>query len=277
MSLLENAMGWAEIWSRMKDEVDEAFESIDFPDLNEFGQDPFGLQPALLPKAALPLYWVYSHYFRVQNYHIDRLPNEPCLVVSNHTGQLPLDAAMITAAVMTDADHPRLLRAMVDHFVGRLPFVGSFFEKCGQVTGTPENCLYLLSRGYSVLVFPEGAKGISKPFHRAYELQNFGQGFLRLALQAKVPIVPVAVVGAEEALPSLGTLDVLSRVGMPPIPMLTTLVPLPTQFHIHWGEPIRFSAEYDDDDEVITGLVEKVRDRIRGMIEIGLERRESVF
>ena len=108
-------------------------------------------------------------------------------------------------------------------------------------------------------------------------IDQAGQGFLRLALEAKVPIVPVAVVGAEEALPSLGTLDVFSRVGGPPLPVLTTLVPLPTQFHIHWGEPIRFSAQYDDDDEVITGLVEEVRSRIRGMIETGLEQRERVF
>ena len=264
-------------WSLMKAEVKEAFTRLKFPDLNEFGQDPFGLKPSLLPKAALPVYWIYKNYFRVQNYGLENLPHETCLVVSNHTGQVPLDAAMITAAAMTDAEHPRLLRAMVDHFVARMPFIGSFYEKCGQVAGTPENCLYLLSKGYSVLVFPEGARGINKPFHRAYELQGFGQGFLRLALEAGVPIVPVAVVGAEEALPSFGTLRFLTKFGGPPIPVLASPVPLPTQFHIHWGEPLRFDAKHDDDDQVIAPLVEQVRETIRVMIEHGLETREAVF
>ncbi|MEE2835004.1 MAG: lysophospholipid acyltransferase family protein [Myxococcota bacterium] len=277
MSVLDHILRISAHWGELQAEFEEAFSKIEFPDLNEFGQDPFGLRPDLLPKAALPVHWLYKHYFRVQNYHIDRLPAEPCLVVSNHTGQIPLDGTMITAAVMSDAPHPRFLRAMVDHFVGTLPFIGSFFEKVGQVAGTPENCLYLLSRGYSVLVFPEGAKGITKPFHRAYELQNFGQGFLRLALQAGVPIVPVAVVGAEESLPSLGTLDVFSRVGGPPIPLLATPLPLPTRFHIHWGEPLRFDAAYDDDDEVISELVEQVRSTIRAMIEHGLADREGLF
>jgi 1-acyl-sn-glycerol-3-phosphate acyltransferase len=135
----------------------------------------------------------------------------------------------------------------------------------------------LLSKGYSVLVFPEGARGINKPFHRAYELQGFGQGFLRLALEAGVPIVPVAVVGAEEALPSFGTLDFLTKFGGPPIPILASPLPLPTQFHIHWGEPLRFDANHDDDDQVITALVEQVRETIRSMIEHGLEIREAVF
>ena len=166
---------------------------------------------------------------------------------------------------------------MVDHFVGRMPFVGSFLEKCGQVAGTPENCLYLLSKGYSVLVFPEGTRGINKPFHRSYELQGFGQGFLRLALQAGVPIVPVAVIGAEEALPSFGTLEFLTKFGGPPIPLVASPLPLPTQFHIHWGEALRFDAKYDDDDQVISPLVEQVRETIRAMIEQGLEAREAVF
>ena len=265
-------------WSTMKTEVEEAFERLEFPDLNEFGQDPFGLEPDLLPKAALPLYWVYKHYFRVQNFGIEQLPDEPCLVVSNHTGQLPMDAAMITAATMVEAPRPRLLRAMVEHFVARLPFVGSFLEKCGQVAGTPENCLYLLNNGYSVLVFPEGVRGINKPFHRAYELQRFGHGFLRLALQAGVPIVPVAVIGAEEALPSLGTVNLFGKsFGLPPLPVLMSPLPLPSRFQIHWGAPFRFEAKHDDDDTVIVPLVEEVRDRIRALIEAGLEARESVF
>ncbi|MDE0881555.1 MAG: lysophospholipid acyltransferase family protein [Myxococcota bacterium] len=264
-------------WQAMKREVAEAFSRLDFPDLNEFGQDPFGLKPALLPKAALPVYWAYKNYFKVQNHGIANLPDETCLVISNHTGQVPIDAAMISSAAMSDAPHPRLLRAMVDHFVSRMPFIGSFYEKCGQVAGTPENCLYLLKKGYSVLVFPEGARGINKPFHRAYELQSFGQGFLRLALEAGVPIVPVAVIGAEEALPSAGTINLLTRFGGPPIPLIVTPLPLPSRFHIYWGEPLRFSANHDDDDEVILPLVEKARDAVRQLIERGLEERERIF
>jgi 1-acyl-sn-glycerol-3-phosphate acyltransferase len=167
---------------------------------------------------------------------------------------------------------------MVEHFVASMPFISTLLSKCGQVAGTPENCLYLLSKGYSVLVFPEGANGITKPFHRAYELQRFGQGFLRLALEAEVPIMPVAVIGAEEALPSIGTIKFLQRsFGLPPIPLVVTPLPLPSRFHIHWGEPLRFDARHDDDDAEIEALVEQVRGKIRGLIETGLAQREAVF
>ena len=97
---------------------------------------------------------------------------------------------------------PRLVRAMVEFFVPTVPFASYLFSRWGQITGTPENCRRLLSAEEAVLVFPEGARGISKPFNKRYQLADFGKGFMRLALETGAPIIPVAVIGAEEQAPA---------------------------------------------------------------------------
>ena len=127
------------------------------------------------------------------------------LLVANHSGQLPFDAAMIGVALLIDEEPPRASRAMVEKFVPTVPFVSTFMARWGQITGTPENCRRLLDDEEAILVFPEGARGISKPFSQRYQLQEFGLGFMRLALETGTPIVPVAVIGAEEQAPALST------------------------------------------------------------------------
>ena len=256
----------------------ERVSSLQHPDLNEFGQDPFGFEPSFLPDAACYLAFLYRNYFRAVNHGLEHVPEGPVMVVSNHTGQIPVDAGMIFMSLLLDKPQPLLLRAMVDHFVGGIPFVGNLLDRCGQVAGTPENADYLLSSGQSLLIFPEGTRGINKPFSQAYEVQAFGQGFLRLALAHKIPIVPVAVVGCEEMLPSAGNIKWLGRVfGLPQMPMLMTPLPLPARLHLHWGEAMSFDARADDDDDVIEPLVQEVRGRIIRLVNQGLASRSGVF
>ena len=125
------------------------------------------------------------------------------LLVSNHSGQLPFDGAMIEIAFLIDRDPPRAVRALMDTWVPTLPFVSTFMARCGQVVGTPENCRRLLAADEALLVFPEGTRGLNKLFRERYKLQRFGHGFMRLALESGAPVVPVAVVGAEEQAPGL--------------------------------------------------------------------------
>src|SRR5205814_2310216 len=128
-----------------------------------------------------------------------------------------------------------------------LPFVSAFFSRVGQVVGLQENAIRLLEMGELVLAFPEGMKAISKPFAQRYQLEPFGHGFMRLALRTQTPIVPVAVIGAEEQYLSFGNLEWAARaLGLPAFPLLPQLLvpggamPLPTKYRIYFGEPMRF-------------------------------------
>jgi 1-acyl-sn-glycerol-3-phosphate acyltransferase len=171
---------------------------------------------------------------------------------------------------------------MVEKFVPTLPFASYLMSRWGQITGTPENCRRLLEADETILVFPEGAKGISKPFSRRYQLQEFGLGFIRLALQTGTPIVPVSVIGAEEQAPAVNVRPLARLLGSPsfpvmPIPPFIPIVPLPVKYRLYFGEPQRFTGDPDDDDEVIEGYVRKVKNSIQSMIQIGLKERKHVF
>jgi 1-acyl-sn-glycerol-3-phosphate acyltransferase len=183
-----------------------------------------------------------------------------------------------------DAEPPRLVRAMVEKWAQTLPFVSTFFRRVGQVVGVPENAQRLLELDEALLVFPEGTRGISKPFTRRYQLQEFGLGFMRLAIETKTPIVPVAVVGAEEQYVNLGNVRWAARAfGMPVFPVIPQVflpggqLPLPTKYHLTFGEPMRFSGDPDDDDVVMGEKVWVVRQTIQSMINRGLKERKSLF
>ena len=151
--------------------------------------------------------------------------------------------------------------------------------------GTPENARRLLNQGEAVLVFPEGVRGINKPITQAYQLQRFGLGFMRLALEAKVPIVPVAVVGAEEQYVSLANLEGLGRrLGMPALPVVPQLLvpalgllPLPTRYHVEFGAPLTFTGLPDEEDAEVEAKVRQVTAALEGMLREGLARRRSIF
>jgi 1-acyl-sn-glycerol-3-phosphate acyltransferase len=250
---------------------------------NEFGFDPFGMSRASVATAIRFVRWIYRYYFRAECIGIENLPAHGRVVlVSNHSGQLPFDALVIGAACFLEPPQPRLVRAMVEFFVPTVPFASYLFARWGQITGTPENCRRLLAADEAVLVFPEGARGISKPFSKRYQLADFGSGFMRLALEAGAPIVPIAVIGAEEQAPAINLKPLAKLFGTPafpivPYPPFVAAVPLPVKYRVYFGEPMRFTGDPDDDDDDLAERVKTVKNRIESMLHVGLRGRKHVF
>lgn len=293
LPLTERAAGAAR---QAFDEVSEKAWGEDFAErvqtlrdrYQALGDDPFGMDPDVAKYGAMVTAFLHRLYFRSEVEGIENVPQGRALLVSNHSGQIPLDGAMICTSMFMDADPPRLVRAMVERWVPTLPFVSTFFFRVGQVVGVPSNCRTLLERDELVLVFPEGVRGISKPYTRRYQLEKFGHGFMRLALESRAPIVPVAVIGAEEQYVSLGNMERVARsLGLPVLPVIPQLLvggvfPLPTKYHIRFGEPLRFDepladSKTLDDDQAIEEKVWLVKQTIQAMLDEGLKRRKGIF
>jgi 1-acyl-sn-glycerol-3-phosphate acyltransferase len=250
--------------------------------LNEFGFDPFGMSPAFIKKVIPLVRFLYRGYFRVQTHGLHELPTTRLMFVANHSGQLPFDGALIAAALAIEGRPPRILRSMVERWVPSLPFVSLFMARCGQVLGDPDNSRRLLENDEAILVFPEGVRGISKLFRHRYQLQKFSAGFMRLAMETRTPVVPVAVVGAEEAIPALHNSRLLARLfGAPAFPITPTfpwlllfgLIPYPVKIHLYFGEPMSFTGDPNDEDEVIEAKVATLQNRVQDLITRGLKER----
>ncbi|HTO96231.1 MAG TPA: lysophospholipid acyltransferase family protein [Myxococcales bacterium] len=247
---------------------------------NEYGVDPFGLELDFTKAAIAPALWLYRTYFRVQTHGIEQVPAGRVMLVANHSGQLPLDAAMIGMSLLLEGEPPRVVRAMVEKWAPTLPFVAPFFARIGQVVGTPENCRRLLAAGETIMVFPEGTRGLNKTYDKRYRLQDFGSGFMRIALETETPIVPVAVVGAEEQAPAFFDLKVVARaLGFPALPVTPTLLPLPlpVKYHLWFGAPLRLAGTAEDDDAELERKVSLVKNAIEQLIQRGLAARGSIF
>lgn len=250
---------------------------------NEAGFDPFGFDPGTARYALALSAFLHRFYFRSEVFGIENLPEGRVLVIANHSGQIPIDGLLIGTSLMLDAEPPRFPRSMVERWSAELPFVSVFFPRCGQVVGSPDNARRLLENDEALVVFPEGSRGISKTYDRRYQLEDFGLGFARLALETNTPIVPVGVVGGEEQLVSVANVQPVAKLlGMPAFPIIPQLLfglafPLPTRYRIYFGEPIRLEGDPDDDDAVIGDKVRRVRDAIQGLVERGLGERRSVF
>jgi 1-acyl-sn-glycerol-3-phosphate acyltransferase len=267
-------------WTRsLAGERAPALDALARPD-TEYGVDPFGFDPDFALAAAAPMVWLYKNYFRVETHGIENLPKGKVVLVGNHSGQLPLDAAMVATAVLLEATPPRAVRSMTEKWAASLPYISSIFARAGQIVGTPENCRRLLNAGEAVLVFPEGVKGIAKLFPQRYQLQEFGLGFMRLALETQTPIVPIAIIGAEEQAPAFLNLKSVGKLfGFPALPITVTGVPLPlpTKYRIYFGKPLTFTGSPDDEDAVLEKKVKVVSSTIHGMLEQGLKERKHVF
>lgn len=250
---------------------------------NEYGFDPFGFHRDSLKYAIPVARWIYRTYFRATVHNIENVPaTGRVLLIANHSGQLPFDGLVIATAMLLDANPPRMVRSMIERFVPTLPFMSFVMTRLGQITGTPENCRRLLRDESAILVFPEGARGISKPFSKRYQLADFGLGFMRLALETDTPIVPVAVVGAEEQAPAINFKPLAKLLRAPsfpivPYPPFVPVIPLPVKYHLYFGEPLTFTGDADDDDEVLEEKVKAVKNRLQSMIQLGLDEREHVF
>ena len=254
---------------------------------NEYGYDPFGADPTAVGPLLLPMALVYRYWLRVETHGIERVPQGRVLLIANHAGNtFAWDGAMLGMALLLECEPPRLVRGMGEHYLPQLPWFNVFMHRAGSVVGTPHNCEQLLANDEAVMVFPEGARGFVKTYRERYQLQRFGLGFLRLALETETPIVPIGIVGSEEQSPAIADSKWLGRlVGSPAFPITPTFpwlgllgfLPFPVRFRIYFGEPLRFEGDPNDDDATVEKHVEVVKDRIRELIAEGLEQRSGWF
>jgi 1-acyl-sn-glycerol-3-phosphate acyltransferase len=265
--------------------VRAVFESMrqGSPDPDELPDS--GYDPAFIERAAPLLEFLWSRYFRVQLRGMENVPPGAALVVANHSGGLPYDGAMLIYAFHRDHPQHRPLRTLVANFAFRSAWMRPVMSQLGGVRASTNNALSLLARGQLVGVFPEGLRGVGKPYRERYRLAHFGRGgFVRLARTAQVPIVPVAIVGAEEIHPVLGKLTKLAQpLGLPYIPITPTfpllgplgLLPVPTKWSIQVGAPIAVPPGPSSADTV--EIAEAVRQRMDQMIAELLVRRRSIL
>jgi len=244
--------------------------------VDEFGFDP-DLNSALLMPVALAL---YRNWFRVQARGLANIPaSGAALIVANHSGVLPLDAIMLQAGVFGDHPAKRNVRLLGADLVYTIPGLASIARRSGHTRADPAQARSLLAGGELVGVFPEGFKGIGKPFSERYRLQRFGRGgFARTALQAGVPIIPCAIVGAEEIYPMLGNSHaVADALGLPYFPLTPLFpwlgplgaVPLPSKWIIEFCDPVATSERpvTEPAEEVVAHLADGVRATIQAKLD----------
>ncbi|HYR96847.1 MAG TPA: lysophospholipid acyltransferase family protein [Candidatus Binatus sp.] len=254
--------------------------------LNAYGYDAWGFHPDTARRALLITALLYHYWFRVEVDGIEQVPAGRVLLISNHAGQVALDAAMIYGACFLEAEPPRVIRGMGEYWLPTVPWVNELMVRTGSVVGTRKNAIELLRNEEAVIAFPEGVRGMNKLIWERYQLQEFGHGFMRLALETDTPIVPIAVVGSEEQALAIANILPLARLlRLPAFPVTLTwpwcgllgLVPLPVKYRIYVGEPMRFEGNPHDEDEVIGEKVEQVKARIATMLARGLATRRSIF
>jgi len=262
-------------------EIRERLENIPKENLNEFGVDPFGFDPSIVKTCAPYTIWLYKNYFRCEVFGAENIPKDRALIIANHSGQLPFDGLMIATAFLLEGKFPRVLRGMAERWSAELPFISKLFVRGGAVVGEVNSCLKLLDMNEAVIVFPEGVKAINKLFNQRYQLTRFGHGFMRIALKAQAPIIPVALIGAEEQAPAIANIKPLANLfGFPAMPLILPQIvpfPLPVKYRIYIGKPLTFKGDGTEDTHIITEFVEQVKSTIQDMIDEGLKVRHSIF
>lgn len=251
-----------------------------FPHANALGYDPWGGSLLATQRTLAVVKWLYRHYFRVETEGTAHVPEGRCMLVGHHSAQLAYDGVLVSAAVALDRDPPRHVHAMIEQFFGRLPFVNVLMQRLGQQIGVPAICDRLLEADEAVLVFPEGHRGGGRVFKDRYEVLGFSQGFMRMALRARAPIVPFGFVGGEEMCMSFSRMEPLARLmGAPYWPLTPTVVPvpLPAKCHLTFGEPLFFEGRGDEPDGIIQPMIERVEREVKRLIDHGLAKRRGLF
>ena len=234
---------------------------------------------------------IYRKWFRVEWEGMEHIPTEGgALLVSNHAGAIPSDAPAIMHGIETELDRP--VYGMAEHMFRDLPVVGTWWSRGGGVTANPHNAYRLLREQKQLaLVFPEGTKGTSKPYTERYKLRRFGRGgFVEIAMRAGVPVIPIAVMGAEESMPILFNLPGLAKpLGVPYVPITANLLALgplgivgwfPAKFRIRVLPPIHFDVPPDQprySRSKVMDHSEEVRELIQEALYDMLRSRRSVW
>ncbi|MET9491764.1 lysophospholipid acyltransferase family protein [Nocardia sp. NPDC006630] len=258
----------------------------------DYQVDEFGLDEHLLESVILPMLRPLSDlWFRVEVSGIENIPEAGgALLVANHAGTVPIDGLMLQLAVHDRHPKQRMLRLLAADLIFETPVVGGLARKAGHTLACPADAERLLRAGEVAGVFPEGYKGIGKPFGDRYKLQRFGRGgFVAAAVRTGVPIIPVSIVGSEEIYPKIGNLEPLARLlGMPYFPVTPTFphlgplgaIPFPSKWYIEFGEPIptgEYEPEAADDPMTMFEITDQVRETIQGTLYKLLTKRRNPF
>lgn len=249
-----------------------------FPNnVGSFGYDPWGFNINGIKDGLGITKLLYDKYFRVEAFGLENIPKEGrVLIIPNHSGQLPIDGIMVGYSLLTNPHAPRAAKAMVERFFPTMPFIGNWLGSIGSILGDPYNCKKLLEKEEAIIVFPEGARGSGKLFKDRYKLQQFGNGFMRLAMKHQTPIIPVGIVGFEESIISLANIKPLANyLGIPYAPLAIPAI-LPTKVYIHYGKPLYFENDIHSEHEV-KSRVNIVKKEINNLIAQGLSKRKSIF
>jgi 1-acyl-sn-glycerol-3-phosphate acyltransferase len=247
----------------------------------------YGHDPRFLDELGPLLEFLYAKYFRIRMLGMENVPIKgPALLVANHSGGVPYDGALLLHAIHRNHPEHRRVRPLIASFALRSPWMSQVVSRLGCVRAAATAARSLLAAGELVAVFPEGLNGVGKLYRERYRLEKFGRGgFVRLALECNVPIVPIAIVGAEEIHPVLAKVTTLAEpLGIPYIPITPTfpllgplgLLPLPSKWTIQIGAPMTVPTG-GDMKLTIAETAERVRGQIDGMISSILTHRRSVF
>jgi 1-acyl-sn-glycerol-3-phosphate acyltransferase len=251
-------------------------------------KDPWGFNLEAC-EVALKMFWpLYKNYFRVKVHGIENVQDQPYMVVSNHSGQIAIDGVLVTMAFALEVQPPRILRGMVERFLSGMPFLGDLVAQTGSILGDRKNCQYLLEKGESILVFPEGVRGVSKSTPDFYKLQSFTKGFYRIALQTKTPILPICVIGAEEFYPYVLQLKKIAKLlNLPAMPLTPTfplfgplgILPMPSPVDIYIGKPIPIPENLSPEanEKELNEYIYQIEEQIKGMIKEGLKNRRQMI
>lgn len=260
------------------------------PDKEEMS-DEFGMDPNLVWYLMPFFQFLYHHYFRVDTTGIQNIPEKgPAIIVANHAGGIPYDGVMVNLAVYNKHPRKRSVRFLVHDFAVDMPFLGPFIQKAGGVRASPKNAQHLLKKRQLILVFPEGIRGVGKPYDKRYKLQKFGKGgFIKIAIRSRAAIIPTAIIGSEEIHPIVYSSQMLGKsLGVPFFPLTATfpwlgplgLIPLPTKWKIIFGAPIKFDhlkPSEAENDELVEKLAEDVRKKIQKTVNAALAKRKSIW
>lgn len=219
--------------------------------------------------------YLYRDFYKVEAFGLENIPKDGrCLIIPNHSGQLPFDGMLVGYALITNPNGPRAPKAMVERFLPTVPFIGNWLSSVGAVIGDPVNCERMLENEEAVIVFPEGVRGANKLYKHRYQLQRFGNGFMHLAMKHHAPIIPVGIVGMEETIRSYADIKPLAKLlGLPVAPLVIPFV-FPSKVYIYFGKPMYFENNVHKEHS-IKERVDKVKAEINALLQEGLAKRAA--
>lgn len=248
-----------------------------FPNkVGSYGFDAWGFNMKDMKNSMRFAKFLYEQFYKVETFGLENIPREGrCLIIANHSGQLPFDGMLIGYAMLSNPNGPRAPKAMMERFLPTVPFIGNWLNSMGAVVGDMLNAERMLENEEAIIVFPEGVRGSNKVYKDKYKLQRFGNGFMHLAMKHKTPIIPVSVVGMEETIRSYADIKPLAKLlGMPVAPLVIPWI-FPSKVVLHFGTPMYFNNDvYKEHD--IKYRVDLVKDEINNLMKSGHTHREQV-